>query len=284
MHLTDPAENWELPCSPAESEGYFRGVSDVFPNVPRRAEDLAAGSLDALMECCGLEGLRQVFMIPRSSRMTDGGEHMVVSPRSVLGIGTRSVGLWTEEPVPGVKVVIPLERLSAIEDVTILLYGRLSFISPTERLTIRYNTLARSGLEPALLKLRQCMAGPPAGLPREGPAAEELPVKWKRLLRSPLLCFRENAPVRFCFAHAPRASRQDVSRGQILVVNPHELVYMCDPPEASHTYGADSHIVPRQCITRVRDRDTYLEVASNGARLSLPMVPELRRAGARWFS
>ena len=43
----------------------------------------------------------------------------------------------------GREGAIPLERLSAIEDVTILLYGRLSFISPSERLTIRYNTLAR---------------------------------------------------------------------------------------------------------------------------------------------
>jgi hypothetical protein len=208
----------------------------------------------------------------------------VISPRSVLGIGTRAVGLWTEEPVAGVKVAIPLERLSAIEDVTILLYGRLSFISPSEKLTIRYNTLARSGLESALLEVRQRLAGPPEGLPREDHKAGELPVKWKRLLRSPVLGFHEDAPVTFCFAHAPRAFRQDVDRGQILVVNPHELVYMCDPPEASHNYGADSFIVPRPRITRVRDRERYLEVASNGARLSLEMVAELREAGARWFA
>ena len=208
----------------------------------------------------------------------------MISPRSVLGIGTRCVGLWTEEPLPGVKVVIPLERLSAIKDVTILLYGRLSFISPSKRLTIRYNTLARAGLEPALLELRQRLAGPPEGLPGQSPSASDLPVKWKRLLRSPILGFHEDAPVTFCFAHAPPASREDVARGQILVVNPHELVYMCDPREASHTYGADSYIVPRPRITRVRDRETCLEVASNGARLSLPMVTELRRTGARWFS
>ena len=223
-------------------------------------------------------------MIPRSARPTGVDDQKVISPRSVLGIGTRAVGLWTEEPVPGSKVAIPLERISAIEDVTILLYGRLSFISPSERLTIRYNTLARSGLEPALLELRQRLAGPPEALPPQDPGVPELPVKWKRLLRSPLLGFHENAPVTWCFAHAMRASRQDVDRGQILVVNPHELVYMCDPPEASHTYGADSFIVPRPRITRVRDRETYLEVASNGTRLSLAMVTELRKAGPRWFS
>jgi len=282
--MSDPAESWELPWSESEDGSYFRGVCDVFPYVPRRAEDLPSGALDALIECCSLEGLRQVFMIPRAARLAGCGDQKVICPRSVLGIGTRAVGLWTEEPEPGVKVVISLERLSAIEDVTILLYGRLSFISPSERLTIRYNTLARSGLGPALLELRQRLAGPPEVLPREDPGVRELPVKWKRLLRSPLLGFHEDAPVTFRFAHAPRASRQDVDRGQILVVNPHELVYMCDPPEASHTYGADSYIVPRPRITRVRDREKCLEVASNGARLSLAMVSELRKAGARWFA
>ena len=70
--MYDPAESWELPCSPGEAEGYFRGVCDVFPTVPRRFEDLAAGALDALMECCGLERLQQIFMIPRSARLTGG--------------------------------------------------------------------------------------------------------------------------------------------------------------------------------------------------------------------
>jgi hypothetical protein len=283
-HMSDPAERWERPWSESDSGEHFRGISDVFPSVPRSADDLPAGALDALMECCGFEGLHQVFMLPRSARLTGDGDAKVVSPRSVLGVGARAVGLWTEEPGRGVKAVLPLERLSAIEDVTILLYGRLSFISLSERLTIRYNTLARSGLEPALLELRQRLAGPPETLPREDSEPAELPMKWKRLLRSPLLGFHENAPVAFRFAHARRASRQDVDRGQILVLNPHELVYMCDPPEASHNYGADSYIVPRPRITRVRDRETYLEVASNGARLSLPMVTELRKAGARWFA
>ena len=282
--MSDPAEGWELHWSESEDGAYFRGVCEVFPHVPRRAEDLPPGALDALIECCGLEGLRQVFLVPRSARLTGCSEQKVISPRSVLGIGTQAVGLWTEEPGPGVKVVIPLERLAAIEDVTILLYGRLSFISSSEKLTIRYNTLSRSGLVQALLELRQRLAGPPQGLPRDDHDARDLPVKWKRLLRSPVLGYHEEAPVTFRFAHAPRASRQDVDRGQILVVNPHELVYMCDPPEASHNYGADSFIVPRPRITRVRDREKYLEVASNGARLSLAMVTELRQAGARWFA
>jgi hypothetical protein len=193
-------------------------------------------------------------------------------------------GYRTGEPGPGVKVLIPLERLSAIEDVTILLYGRLSFVSFSQKLTIRYNTLARAGLKPALQALRERLAGPPLPLPPEEPEIVELPLKWRRLLRSPQLRFREGAPVAYRFAVTPRSSRDDIDRAQLLVLNPHELLYLRDPLEASHNYGEDSLIVPRPRITRVRAREKYLEVASNGSRLSLTMAPELREAAARWLS
>jgi hypothetical protein len=280
----DPAESWELPYSESQEASYYRGVCDLFPYTPRRAEDVPEGALECLKESCALQGLRQLFLIPRAIRATGCADQKVISPGSVLGIGTRAVGLWTGEPGPGVKVLIPLERLSAIEDVTILLYGRLSFVSFSQRLTIRYNTLARAGLKPALQALRERLAGPPLPLPPEEPAVVELPLKWKRLLRSPQLRFREGAPVAFRFAVAPGRTRDDVDRGQLLAVNAHELVYMCDPPEASHNYGQDSCIVPRPRISRVRAREKYLEVASNGVRLSLAMAPELREAAARWLS
>jgi hypothetical protein len=207
----------------------------------------------------------------------------MISPAGVLAIGMRAVGFWTEEPEPGVKVLIPLNRISAVEDVTILLYGRLSFMSFGQRLTIRYNALARSLLRPAIQELRERLAGPPLPLPLEEERAPELPMKWRRLLRAPLR-FGEAAPIAFRFAVAPKRHRDDVERGQLLVVNPYELEYFCDPLEASHNYGVDSHIIPRRHITRVRVRERYLEVASNGARLCLSMAPELREAAARWLT
>jgi hypothetical protein len=280
----DPAESWELPYSESEEGSYYRGVYDLFPYRPRREQDVPEGALESLKESCVLQGLRQLFLIPRAIRATGCADQKVISPGSVLGIGTRAVGLWTGEPGPGVKVLIPLERLSAIEDVTILLYGRLSFFSFSQRLTIRYNTLARASLKPALLALRERLAGPPLPLPPEEPEIIELPLKWRRLLRSPQLRFREGAPVAFRFAVTPRSSRDDIDRAQLLVLNPHELLYLRDPLEASHNYGEDSLIVPRPRITRVRAREKYLEVASNGSRLSLTMAPELREAAARWLS
>ncbi len=280
----DPAESWELPCAESEAGSYHRGVCDIFPFTPRRREDVADGALESLRDVCGIEGLRQVFIIPWVVRKTGFGEQKVISPESVLGIGTRAVGLWTAKPEPGVKIAIALERLSAMEDVTILLYGRLSFLSFGQRLTIRYNTLARFALEPALLELRKSLAGAPQALPCREEGSPKLPIKWELLVRSSLLRFHEDAPVAFRFAIARGKSRHERDQGQLLALNPHELVYMCDPPEASHNYGEDSFIVPRPHITRVRVRERYLEVAANGARLTLPMAPELRETAARWFA
>ena len=282
--VADPPEGWELEYSESEGGSYDRGVYDVFPRLPRRAEDVPPGALEALNSSCSLAGLRQLLLVPMAVRSTGHAGERVISPASVLGLGNRAVGLWTEKPQAGVKVLIPLQRLSAIEDVTILLYGRLSFLSFDQRLTIRYNTLARSSLRPLLFELRRKLAGPPLPLPPEEPAGGELPLKWRRLLRGPQLRFREGAPVAFRFAVSPRSTRDDIDRGQLLVLSAHELLYLCDPPEASHNYGEDSFIVPRPRITRVRVREKYLEVASNGARLPLPMAPELRQAAARWLS
>ncbi len=280
----DPRESWELEYTEGEGASYYRGIYDVFPRQPRRDEEVPPGALEALDSRCSLDGLRHLLLLPMAVRATGHGGEKVIAPASVLGLGNRAVGLWTEKPEPGVKVLIPLERLSAIEDVTILLYGRLGFLSFDQRLTIRYNTLARPSLKPLLLELRRKLAGPPLPLPPEEPACGELPLKWRRLLRGPQLRFREGAPLAFRFAVTPRRTRDDIDRGQLLVLSPHELLYLCDPPEASHNYGEDSLIVPRPRISRVRVRERYLEVASNGARLSLTMAPELRQAAARWLS
>jgi hypothetical protein len=280
----DRAESWELPYEEIQSGGYNRGIRDVYPHKPRREEDLPFGALESLHKRCCIEGLHQVFVIPWAVRQTGYADQKVMSPAGVLGIGTRAVGLWTEEPDHGVKVVIPLDRISAIEDITILLYGRLSFLSIREKLTIRYNTIARASLAPALLALRERLAGAPRPLPREEEPDTDLPIKWRRLLRSPLLRFREDAPVAFRFARVPCTSPDNVERCQLLVLNPYELVYMCDPPEASHNYGEDSFIVPRLNVTRARATGKHLEIASNGAHHSLAMAAELRDAAALWLS
>jgi hypothetical protein len=280
----DPAESWELPSTGSEEGTFFRGILEVFPHTPRRADDVPAAAQESLRNACGVEGLSQLFIIPRAVRSTGCRDQKVIAPYSVLAIGSRALGLWTEKPEPGVKALIPLERVSAIEDVTILLYGRLSFISFGINLTVRYNTLARFGLVPALLRLRRLLSGSPQPIPRDDSVSPELPFKWKRALQSAWVRLDEDAPVAFRFAYAPRKSRDDIERGQLLVLNPHELVYMCDPESAPHHYGADSFILPRSRITSVRVREDKLEINSNGARFSSPMMPGLTEGAARWFA
>src|SRR5512147_2419419 len=97
----DPAERWEIDCGEPGASSSPRGIYDIFPRTPRRAEDLPGGALEALNKGCSLEGLDQLFVIPRAVRSTGHGDQRVISPLCVLGIGTRAVGLWTEEPEPG---------------------------------------------------------------------------------------------------------------------------------------------------------------------------------------
>lgn len=66
-------------------------------------------------------------------------------------------------------------------------------------------------------------------------------------------------------------------------MNPYEVISLCDPIAAAHNYGEDSLIVPRHRIRRVRFREKYLELVSNGVRLALPVAAALREAAARQF-
>jgi hypothetical protein len=238
--------------------------------------------MESLAEPCGIEGLHQIFIIPWAVRCVDFQNTRVISPNSVLAIGDRAVGLWTEKPQPGVKVMIRVEELAAIEDVMILLYGRLSFLPFGEKLRIRYNTVARQRLEPALLQLRKKLAGPAREIPRGNGGSAVLPFKWNYLLHSARVGLAEDGAVAFRFAQVPRRRRRDPPRSQLLVLNPLELVYICDPVESEEDYGVDSFIVPRSLVTEIRNRDRNLEIVAKGARFSLPMAPELSDAAVRW--
>ncbi|MGO9310842.1 MAG: hypothetical protein ACLQDL_17675, partial [Spirochaetia bacterium] len=235
-------------------------------------------------EICGIENLRQVFIIPMAVRSTGLRNKRVISPNSVMALGARAVGLWTEKPERGVKVVIPLELIGAIEDVTILLYGRLSFLPFGDRLTIRYNTVCRTGLEPALLELRKRLAGPAQTIPADEGGAAELPFKWHNVLRRALVRLEQNNPVVFSFASVPGWSRRSAERGQLLVLNPFELVYICDPVESMEQYGDDSFVVPRSRMTGLEIQGDSLHVSSNGASFLLSMSEPLRAAAIRWLA
>jgi hypothetical protein len=277
----DPPESWELHFTEREGGSYFRANRGSYPYTPRRSEEIPQGAMESLQEICGVEGLHQIFIMPLAVRGL--GTQKLISPNSVLAIGARAVGLWTEKPEPGVKVSILLDEVAAIEDVAILLYGRISFLPFGDRLTIRYNTVARPELEPSLLELRKRLAGPAQQVPREDAKTERLPFKWRNLVRSIDVCQQESAPVAFRFAQTPRRSRHDVQQSQLLVLNPYELVYMSDPIEAEDKYGEDSFIVPRSRISGIQIQEKDLAITSNGVHFKISMMPELRAAAVHWL-
>jgi len=283
VRARDPAERWEVRFTEAEGGSFFLDGRPSHPFTPRHAEDVPQGALEALEDVCGVRNLSQVFIIPWAVRSIGWLGQKVISPNSVMALGDRAVGLWTEKPEPGLKIAIPLENIAAVEDVTILLYGRLSFVPFGDRLTIRYNTVARRGMEPALLEIRKRLAGQAQSLPAFEQKTGELPFKWKVLLEEPLVRLEKDSPVIFSSASVRGRSRREAERRQLLVMNPYELVYLCDPVDSTQRYGVDSVVVPRCRMTGVSEESDKLHVASNGAHIELSMAPSLRAAAVQWM-
>ena len=223
-----------------------------------------------------------MFIIPFAVRSTGIRNKKVMTPLSVLAIGSRAVGLWTEKPQAGVVRVIHLDDLDVLEDVTILLYGRLSFMSARAHLTVRYNTVSRACLEPALLELRERLAGAQQAVPGDDNATG-LPFKWNRLVRSSLARLHEEAPASFRFASVPPRSRREAPLGHLLLLNPYELVYMRDPPDTEVRHGVDTFIIPRSRLEAVAGHAMDTRIRARGSISLLPMPPLLREAAARWF-
>ena len=279
----DPAEKWEIRFTETEGGSYFRNQRPSHPYTPRQDTDIPAGARQALEEACGALELGQVFIIPWAVRSTETLARKVISPHSVLALGNRAVGLWTEKPQPGVKITIPLEQVAAIEDVTILLYGRLSFVPFGDRLTIRYNTVARQRMEPALLALRRRLAGAAQPLPAFCQSEEGLLFKWAVYLREPLVRLSPDSPVIYAHASVRGRSRRELRRRELIALNPFELVFLCDPLESTERYGVDSYVIPRSRIAGLGVQDDGLVVFSNGARIRIPMTPSLREAAVNWM-
>ncbi len=279
----DPAESWELPYTERQGGFYFRGIYAGHPFAPSGPEDVPAGAWESLRETCGLESLKQLLIIPSSVRSVGRRNRKVITPMEVLAVGTRAVGLWVEKPAPAVRVAIDLDELAALEDVHILLYGRLSFLSRDNRLTIRYNTVCRRILEPVLQRLREKLAGPGCPVPSWGSPTGPLPFKWNFLLQYPFTTLDPEAPRVFGFQGAPRVKGAWVPRGHLLILTPFELVSLRDPVESFHSYGVDSLFIPRSRIQAVSVQPDGVQVTAKGAELFLPLPPTLLVEVRRWF-
>jgi hypothetical protein len=169
--------------------------------------------------------LEQFFVIPTGCRRTGSRRtRHITTPTQVLGLGDDAIALWVDAPPrPGVRVIIALDMLAAIDDVEFLLDGRLSFLSADDRLTVRYNTVGRSSVEPAIGAVRAAVAGDPSPLPGQ-PVTAELPVKWRNIARSPRVLLRPDEPALLLFARPPSAPRDT-----LVAITAHELVVAREP-------------------------------------------------------
>lgn len=282
QHPQDPPERWETPYTSRDGGFYFRSRSSGYPFVPLKTEEVPAGAWDTLREACGVESLEQIFVVPASVRDTGWRSPKVITPTEVLAIGSRAVGLWTGAPDPGVKLVIGLPEVASIEDVQILLYGRLSFLSAKTRLTIRYNTVSRHLLDPSLIALRKSLAGSRCRVPPQEDGAA-LPYKWSFFLSTVGLRLEKDALIAFRYSGQPPKQRRSTERGQLLTLNPYELIYMRDPEESIHDFGEDAFLFPRSRIEDVVVGAERLEVVSRGRKASLPIAAPLLAEAQRWL-
>ncbi len=282
--VQDPAEAWEEPYTDVVGGFYFRGNYAGHPYVPKKPDELPAEAFELLHDHCGVEELGRTLIIPSSVRAIGQRNRRVITPQEVLAVGERAVSLWAEKPLPGVKISISLDELSAIEDVHILLYGRLSFVSRDQRLTIRYNTVCRRALEPLLARLRKAMAGPALRVPQKCSEGAAIPFKWNYLLNYPFSTLDDKAPRDFRFSREAPRRRAGIARGHMMIMTPYELISLRDPSESDLSYGVDSLFIPRARIQGVALAGNRLEITANGASFTLPLTPALRETVGSWFA
>lgn len=254
--VTDAAEPWEIPVA---KEDWFEVDRWLVarPLRPTRAAEVPPAALPALEERCGPLPLERLYVVPRTTRLVARGR-CVITPAEVLGFGERTVGLWVDDGPDGRVMSIPIDRLLAVDDRRILLYGRLRLVAADMQLVVRYNTVSREDLQENLGELRGRMATRLQPIesaflwldPRDerlGPL--DLPHKWRVLLEHPTIRpdLDEPAIVAVGDVTEIRPGRNRPLSG-VAVLGTRELVIATEPSEYldSARYGVDLLAVPRE--------------------------------------
>jgi len=270
--VIDPPEEWEtwLPDRVVRSLG--RGMTGNHPFRPLREADVPAGSLDALADAAGVTGIAQLLVIPPSARPVSSGRRWrwVSAPAQVLGLGMTAVALWVEGE--GVHRTLRLDEIAAIEDVRILLYSRLSFRGGGQVLRVRYSTVARHDVLPALSGFRVAVAGD--ALPIGEPSRPELPLKWTNVA--------DTATIRVLACRAallydePRTGRRR-TRPTLVALTPYELVIARQPSWGGPTdvYGVDSIHIARRRIDSMEIAGGSITIHARGADLEVDIGERL---------
>ena len=282
--VDDPPEAWEVKDTPIDWEFWGKDKSVRHPFVPFSSTEVPEGAFEDLTNACGVTELRRLFVIPRNVRRAwvDSHPAHVFTPTHVLGIGEEGIGLWVSRPTPHVESVIRYEEIVCIEQIHILLYGRLTLETKNGKLTVRYNTVAEQELEGLVEFVRRKVASDELEVPAgEGPDEMELPFKWDLIARSDSLVLGESRPLSLAFAET--AGRRRAKHHALLALTPRELIYLHDPYNSDHNYGADGTYVARSGIEGVRFDDLGIICAVAGRPVDMRMPAELVSAAHRWF-
>ncbi len=248
-------EPWETPVLRRDRFKIDRSLPGR-PFRPSRTQDVPAQALAALEPVCGPLALARLFVVPRTTRLVD-PTHCVVTPAKVVGFGETVVAVWVDDGPEGRVLSLAIDRVAAVEDRTILLYGRLRLIAADAHLAIRYSTVSRDDLVPNVCRLRRRMATTAMasesgflwldpldqGLPQSA-----LPHKWRVVLDYPTVRPDPDEPAAVAVGNLTAVRRGRTRRPSgLAVLGSRELVIANEPSEYldADRYGVDLLAVPR---------------------------------------
>ena len=284
--VVDPAEAWESPV-PRSTLVITTSDSPAGRLVgPACDTDVPPGVLRALRFACGSLPLERVLMMATSSRPIDhSSRRWVAARRQVLGFGERAAGLWVEGRGRDPAVVVRLERIGAVEDLTVLSFRRLSIRGADARLSLRYAPESRPLLGPPLAWLRRKIAGDARGeVPWVGvrvAGTGPIPDAWQSIADA-VSHEAGVAGAAMVFGVVPSREDRRADRGAIVAITATELVVLAQPdPAAAGAWSSPQLILmPRRTLQGVRDEGGRLALRSAGVDRILRLGPSLTAAAA----
>lgn|GEM_PF-1361674 len=299
--VTDPAEAVEIPVS-SRDRFKIAGRPPGPPFRPSRPDDVPPSARAALEVHCGPLPLERLFVVPKTTRLVS-PKQCVITPARVLGFGAKDVALWVDDCPGGRVMSIPIDRLIAVDNRSILLYGRLRLLAAGAQLVVRYNSLYRDELQENLRDLRSQMARKEFAVesrfqwldPRnEQMTQSDLPFRWQAALDYPTVRPNLREPVLIAVGDVAgiRRGRTGPPSG-VAVLGSRELVIANEPSDSLDfaRYGIDLLAVPRERLDSLswdgRSLTVHLAADCGGVEghssVVLPLDPGLVEAMGRAF-
>ncbi len=212
---------------------------------------------EALEAVCGPLTLERLYVVPRTTRLVT-RRQCVITPAEVLAFGAWIVALWVDDGPDGRVLSIPVDRLIAVDDRVILLYGRLRLVAADTQLVVRYNTVSRRDLQENLCDLRGRMATKQLPIEsgfvwldrrNERMGRQDLPHKWRVVLDDPTVRPDLDEPAIVAVGDVTEIrQRRNRAPSGLAVLGSRELVIANEPSEyfEAARYGVDLLAVPRE--------------------------------------